>query len=77
MDIKHIKEILLIQQNTLLNISGLNVQCLDDSKNIIDQEYTGQIKSFATSGQTATLEFTTDKSPSSFNVEAEYSIKGE
>lgn len=55
---------------------GLNVQCLDDSKNIIDQEYTGQIKSFAP-GQTATLEFTTDKSPSSFNVEAEYSIKGE
>ena len=55
---------------------GLNVQCLDDSKNIIDQEYTDQIKSFAP-GQTATLEFTTDKSPSSFNVEAEYSIKGE
>lgn len=52
------------------------MQCLDDSKNIIDQEYTGQIKSFAP-GQTATLEFTTDKSPSSFNVEAEYSIKGE
>ena len=35
-----------------------------------------KIKSFAP-GQTATLEFTTDKSPSSFNVEAEYSIKGE
>ena len=55
---------------------GLNVQCLDDSKNIIDQEYSDQIKSFAP-GPTATLECTTDKSPSSFNVEAEYSIKGE
>lgn len=55
---------------------GLNIQCLDDSKNIIDQAYTGQIKSFA-HGQTAALEFTTDKSPSSFHVEAEYSIKGE
>ena len=53
---------------------NLVVNCLDADGNVLDQNYTNTMRSFAP-GQKATFEFSTDKAPASLTWEAEYYLK--